>query len=126
MQSFQYTSSTLFFLPTPKFIFCRPTKPDEKNGTGRPDLRQGATVQYHELPIMFVHANYNNTLFTITDHNGKLSSPFLFRLHQIIKHYQGLMFPFLYLTSDITLNDLVAKLTLPMFVLFSPLLLETR
>ena len=46
-------------------------KKDLKKIAGRkPNIKQGPEVLYHELPIMFVNANYNNTMFTITDHQG--------------------------------------------------------
>ena len=37
----------------------------------KPDLKSGPGVAYHETPIMFVNANYNNTMFSITDHKGE-------------------------------------------------------
>ena len=51
-------------------FFSRPSQARKKNDSGKLDIKQGPTIQYHELPIIFVNANYNNTMFTITDHRG--------------------------------------------------------
>ena len=59
------------------FISYRSSQSQAKENSRKPDLRQGPTVQYHELPIMFVNANYNNTMFTITDHKGITPLDFL-------------------------------------------------
>eukprot|EP00794_Sanderia_malayensis_P009819 gene9819-10827_t len=50
-----------------------------KNEALKPELKLGPAVMYHELPIIFVNATYNNTMFTITDHNGKYAGALGFK-----------------------------------------------
>jgi len=57
-----------------RFLATKPPRSQTKENSRKPDLKQGPTVQYHELPIMFVNANYNNTMFTITDHKGQVAA----------------------------------------------------